>query len=159
MKALKFIVVVLLLLLAPNIYSRGGSFSSSSHSYSSSSHSYSAPSSRPSSFKSSSYTYKPSATSRTVTTSKTVSTTHTVSYATHTSRPVSSLTPSQRAYYHNNPSYSYVNGCYHPIYHYQPNCMLWYFVLRNNHTHRNDTIKAKSRQELDQKVKSSKAQW
>lgn len=168
MKALKFIIVIVSLLLTPSVFSRGGSFSSSSssHSYSSPSRSYSAPSrsystpsSRPSTFKSSSYTYKPSSTSRTVTTSRTVNTTRTISPATHQSRPVSSMTSYQKAYYYRNPSYTYANGCYYPVYHYHPNYLMWYFILRNNRTHHNDTIKAKSKQELDRKVKSSTSQW
>jgi len=69
----------------------------------------------------------------------------------HSARPVT--------FYRNNPSYRMVNNRYYPVYHRSPNFLLWYFVLSNNRTHRNDTIRAKSKEELDKKVKSVSTSW
>jgi len=69
----------------------------------------------------------------------------------HSARPVT--------FYRNNPSYRMVNNRYYPVYHRSPNFLLWYFVLSNNRTHRNDTIRAKSKAELDKKVKSVSTSW
>jgi len=69
----------------------------------------------------------------------------------HSPRPVT--------FYRNNPSYKMANNRYYPVYHRSPNYLLWYFVLANNRTHRNDTIRAKSKNELDKKVKSVSTSW
>jgi len=69
----------------------------------------------------------------------------------HSMRPVT--------FYRNNPSYRMVNNNYYPVYHRSPNYLLWYFVLANHRTHRNDTIRAKSKDELDKKVKSVSTSW
>lgn len=54
--------------------------------------------------------------------------------------------------------YKYVGT---PTYHHTANYMIWYFILYNNNTHRNDTIKAKSKAELDKKADELKKhnQW
>jgi len=69
----------------------------------------------------------------------------------HSPRPVT--------FYRNNPSYRMVNNHYYPVYHRSPNYLLWYFVIMNQRTHRNDTIRAKSKGELDKKVKSVSTEW
>ena len=69
----------------------------------------------------------------------------------HSARPVT--------FYRNNPSYRMANNRYYPVYHRSPNYLLWYFVLSNHRTHRNDTIRAKSKNELDKKVKSVSTSW
>ncbi|MDP4238538.1 MAG: hypothetical protein Q8904_03585 [Bacteroidota bacterium] len=69
----------------------------------------------------------------------------------HSLRPVT--------FYRNNPSYRMVNNHYYPVYHRSPNYLFWYFVLANHRTHRNDTIRAKSKDELDKKVKSVSTEW
>jgi len=69
----------------------------------------------------------------------------------HSARPVT--------FYRNNPSYKMANNRYYPVYHRSPNYLLWYFVLANHRTHRNDTIRAKSKNELDKKVKSVSTSW
>ena len=69
----------------------------------------------------------------------------------HSMRPVT--------FYRNNPSYRMANNRYYPVYHRSPNYLLWYFVLSNHRTHRNDTIRAKSKNELDKKVKSVSTSW
>ena len=156
MKKVKILLIALMVAVLPlSMFSRGGgSHSSSSHS--SSSHSYfsSSSSSRPSSFRSSSYSYKASSTSNRPST-----TVRTVSSVSHVSPSVSRMTPKQTSFYHSNPSYTSVGGYYRPIYHCSPNYMFWYFVMTNNRTHRNDTIRAKSKAELDKKVSSVKSQW
>lgn len=63
------------------------------------------------------------------------------------------------SFYHRNPSYKMVNNRYYPVYHRSPNYLLWYFVLFNHRTHRNDTIRAKSKEELDRKVKATSTEW
>lgn len=93
--------------------------------------------------------------------------THTVGSSTHTNsvRSVhgveSGFHHSMRpvTFYRNNPSYRMVNNTYYPVYHRSPNYLLWYFVLANHRTHRNDTIRAKSKEELDKKVKSVSTSW
>src|ERR1035437_5213670 len=69
----------------------------------------------------------------------------------HSPRPVT--------FYRNNPSYRMVNNHYYPVYYRSPNYLFWYFVLFNHRTHRNDTIHAKSKEELDKKVKSVDTSW
>jgi len=93
--------------------------------------------------------------------------THTVGSSTHansvrTSHGVESgfyHSPRPVTFYRNNPSYRMVNNRYYPVYHRSPNYLLWYFVLANHRTHRNDTIRAKSKDELDKKVKSVSTSW
>jgi hypothetical protein len=95
------------------------------------------------------------------------STTHSVGSAQHTNsvRSTHSIesgfhhAPRPVTFYRNNPSYRMVNNHYYPVYHRSPNYLLWYFVLANHRTHRNDTIKAKSKAELDHKVKSVSTEW
>lgn len=95
------------------------------------------------------------------------STTHTVSPATHTNsvRTTRSIetgfyhSPRPMVFYHNNPSYRLVNNHYYPVYYRSPNYLFWYFVILNHRTHRNDTIRAKSKAELDKKVKSISTSW
>jgi hypothetical protein len=143
MKKVKFLFVMLMVVLPFSMSARGG-FHSSSHS---SFHS----SSRPSSFRSSGFLYKPRNNSSTIV--------RTVRPSTHMSPSVSKMTPKQTTFYHNNPSYTRVGNSYRPVYHYHPNYLFWYFIMRNNHTNRTDTIKAKTKQELDKKVKSIKGNW
>jgi hypothetical protein len=69
----------------------------------------------------------------------------------HSTRPIT--------FYRNNPSYRMVNNHYYPVYHRSPNYLLWYFVIMNHRTHKNDTIRAKSKDELDRKVKSVSTEW
>ena len=67
-----------------------------------------------------------------------------------------SLTPRQVVIYKNNPSYIIHEGCYRPVYHYNPSSFwMWYFIFHNNVTHRNDTIRAHSREELNLKVQNN----
>jgi len=126
-----------------NLYSRGGfrGFHSSPHSFNSS--------------RSSSHSINGKSTNQSVNSSN-----HTNSVRTspkvesgfyHSTRPIT--------FYRNNPSYRMVNNHYYPVYHRSPNYLLWYFVLSNHRTHRNDTIKAKSKNELDKKVKSISTSW
>jgi len=83
-------------------------------------------------------------------------------FRTHSNTPKAITRPVGRvrvirptSFYHQNPSYRMVNNRYYPVYHRSPNYLLWYFVLFNHRTHRNDTIRAKSKEELDRKVKST----
>ena len=93
--------------------------------------------------------------------------THTVGSAAHTNSVRSNHgvetgfyhSPRPVTFYRNNPSYRMVNNRYYPVYHRSPNYLLWYFVLANHRTHRNDTIHAKSKNELDKKVKSVSTSW
>ncbi|MDD4970971.1 MAG: hypothetical protein PHT07_16205 [Paludibacter sp.] len=95
------------------------------------------------------------------------STTHTVGSSAHTNSVRSTHgietgfnhSPRPVTFYRNNPSYRMVNNHYYPVYHRSPNYLLWYFVIMNHRTHRNDTIKAKSKEELDKKVKSVSTEW
>ena len=95
------------------------------------------------------------------------STVHSVGTSTHTNSVRSSHgtesgfnhSPRPVTFYRNNPSYRMVNNRYYPVYHRSPNLLLWYFVLSNHRTHRNDTIRAKSKDELDKKVKSVSTSW
>jgi hypothetical protein len=95
------------------------------------------------------------------------SATHSVGSAQHTNsvRSTHSIesgfhhAPRPVTFYRNNPSYRMVNNHYYPVYHRSPNYLLWYFVLANHRTHRNDTIRAKSKAELDHKVKSVSTEW
>jgi len=159
------LLIFLLISLPFSVFSRGGcgggshsSCSSSHSSFSSSSHSSFSSSSRPSSFHSSSYSYKSSSTSSHPSTGlKTVSSSSHISPTksfTHVSEPIHSMTPTRLSYYRNNPSYRSVCGYYRPVYHCSPNYLFWYFVLTNHNSHRNDTIRAKTKEELDRKVKS-----
>jgi hypothetical protein len=94
-------------------------------------------------------------------------TTHTVNSANHTNsvRSMHSVetgfhhSPRPVTFYRNNPSYRMVNNHYYPVYYRSPNYLLWYFVLFNHRTHRNDTIHAKSKDELDKKVKTVSTEW
>jgi hypothetical protein len=141
----KVIITISILCIFFNLdcFSRGGfgGFHSSSHSFHStgtSSHSMNG--------KSTTHTVGPS------THTNSVRASHTVESGFHHSiRPVT--------FYRNNPSYRMVNNHYYPVYHRSPNFLLWYFVLSNHRTHRNDTIKAKSKVELDKKVKSVDTSW
>jgi len=95
------------------------------------------------------------------------STTHTVGSSQHTNSVRSAHTyetgfhHSSRplTFYRNNPSYRMVNNHFYPVYHRSPNYLFWYFVILNHRTHRNDTIHAKSKDELDKKVKSVSTEW
>jgi len=87
------------------------------------------------------------------------SSTHAVGSSMHTNsaRTVHIVRPI--TYYRNNPSYKMVNNRYYPVYHCSRNYLFWYFVFANRRTHRNDTIRAKSKDELDKKVKSISTSW
>jgi len=87
------------------------------------------------------------------------STTHAVGSSMHTNSVRSAHIARPISFYRNNPSYRMVNNHYYPVYYRSPNYMLWYFVMINHRTHRNDTIRAKSKQELDKKVKSVDTSW
>ena len=95
------------------------------------------------------------------------STTHAIGSSNHTNSVRSTHniesgfhhSPRAVAFYRNNPSYRMANNRYYPVYHRSPNYLLWYFVLANHRTHRNDTIRAKSKPELDKKVKSVSTEW
>jgi len=87
------------------------------------------------------------------------STTHSVHSANHTNSVRSVHVNRPISFYQHNPSYRMVNNHYYPVYHRSPNYLLWYFVLSNHRTHRNDTIRAKSKEELDRKVKSTSTEW
>ena len=54
--------------------------------------------------------------------------------------------------------YKYVGT---PTYHHTNNYLLWYLIIYNHNTHQNDTIKAKSKAELDKKADDLKKnnQW
>ena len=127
-------ILFILLVLPISLFSRG-SFHCSPHSFHSSTHSFHTP--------------------------RTVSSNYHTSPVRSTSiKPISGATgfkstPKSVTYYRNSPSYGLSGGSYHPIYHYNNNLLFWYFITMNNRTHRNDTIRAKSKSELDLKVKQS----
>ena len=143
MKKIILLISILCIFCNLNSYSRGGfrGFHSSGHSFHanrSSSHSISG--------KPAVKTIRPS--------------THTNSkYATRSIESGFHHAPRPVTFYRNNPSYRMVNNRYYPVYHRSPNYLLWYFVLSNHRTHRNDTIRAKSKNELDKKVKSVSTSW
>ena len=136
-------ITILLICFSLNCFSRGGGgFHSSGHSFHSS--------------RSSSHSMNGNPTTHTMRlsthTNSVRSTTHGVESGFHHSmRPVT--------FYRNNPSYRMINNHYYPVYHRSPNYLFWYFVLLNHRTHRNDTIRAKSKDELDKKVKSVGTSW
>ena len=128
-----FVISVFCLCFCINGYSRGGGFHISSHSFHSS--------------RTSSHSFGGK------------STTHSVRSASHSKSVRSMRAARPISFYQNNPSYRMVNNHYYPVYHRSPNYLLWYFVLFNHRTHRNDTIRAKSKPELDNKVKSVTTDW
>jgi hypothetical protein len=129
-----FVISVFCLCFCFNGYSRGGGgFHMSSHSFHSSrtsSHSFGSKSA-----------------------------THEVHSANHTNSVRNAHVNRPIFFYQHNPSYRMINNRYYPVYHRSPNYLLWYFVLSNHRTHRNDTIRAKSKEELDRKVKSTSTEW
>jgi len=48
---------------------------------------------------------------------------------------------------------------YHPVSYYNNNMMLWYLIVLNNNTHRYDTIRANSEEELQHKVQKANGEW
>lgn len=143
MKKAILILSVLCICFSLNSYSRGGfgGFRSSGHSFHSS--------------RTGSHSMNGRSTTHTVSSSirtNSMRNTHGVQNGFHHSiRPVT--------FYRNNPSYRMMNNHYYPVYHRSPNYLLWYFVIMNHRTHRNDTIRAKSKDELDKKVKSVSTEW
>ena len=132
-------ILIFCMAFSLNSFSRGG-FHSSSHSFHSSGTSTHSRYGRP--------------TTHTVGSSvhtNSVRTNHSESGFHHSPRPIT--------FYRNNPSYRMVNNHYYPVYYRSPNYLFWYFVLFNHRTHRNDTIHAKSKEELDKKVKSVDTSW
>ena len=143
---MKKIVLVLLLVLPISLFSR--SFHCSSHAFHSS-----RPSTHSFSGHSVTRTVSPSIHTNSIRTTSIKPITGATGFKTTT---VIKTTPTKNtSYFHNSPSYGLSGGSYHPIYHYNNNLLFWYFITRNNRTHRNDTIKAKSKSELDLKVKQS----
>jgi hypothetical protein len=134
MKKIILLISIYCMYFCLNGYARGGGgFHSSSHSFHSS--------------RTTSHNIGGKSTSRIVGSSA-----HTNSVrSSHQTRPIT--------FYRNNPSYRMVNNHYYPVYHRSPNYLLWYFVLANHRTHRNDTIRAKSKPELDKKVKAISSDW
>lgn len=143
MKKIIFTISVLCICFHFSCYSRGGfgGFHSSSHSFHSS--------------RTSSHSMNGRSSTHTVgssTHTNSVRSTHAMENGFHHSiRPV--------AFYRNNPSYRMMNNRYYPVYYRSPNYLFWYFVLANHRTHRNDTIRAKSKEELNRKVKSVSTEW
>jgi len=143
MKRVILLISILCICFNPGCYSRGGfrGFHSSSHSFHSSS--------------SSSHSMNGK------------STTHAVGNSAHTNSVRSNHgietgfnhSPRPVTFYRNNPSYRMINNRYYPVYHRSPNSLFWYFVILNHRTHRNDTIHAKSKDELNKKVKSVDTAW
>lgn len=140
MKRTFLAISILCICFSLNCYPRGG-FRMSSHSFHFS--------------KTGSHAVNGKTTSRTVSPAKhinAVRTTRTVETGFyHSARPAT--------FYHNNPSYRMVNNYYYPVYYRSPNYLFWYFVILNPRTHRNDTVRAKSKDELDKKVKSISTSW
>jgi hypothetical protein len=140
MKKIILIISILCICFTLNCFSRGG-FHMSGHSFHSSRTSFHSVNGKPTT-----HTINPS------THSNSVRTTHTIETGfSHSPRPVT--------FYRNNPSYRMVNNHYYPVYYRSPNYLFWYFVLFNHRTHRNDTIRAKSKEELNKKVKSVDTSW
>ena len=134
MKKISLLILIFCLFFSINGYSRGGggfhSFAHSYHSRSIGSHNIGGKSA-----------------------------THTVGSSTHTNSSRTIHINRPIAFYQNNPSYRMINNHYYPVYYRSPNYLLWYFVLANHRTHKNDTIRAKSKNELDKKVKSVSTEW
>ncbi len=84
---------------------------------------------------------------------------HTIGSSQHSNSVRATRIVRPASFYRNNPSYRMVNNRYYPVYYRSPNYMFWYFVMINHRTHRNDTIRAKSKTELDKKVKSVSSSW
>jgi len=146
------------MMVIPFILSARGGMSCSSHSSCSSSsvsssHSSVSHSSPSHSFTSESHSYRPSVTSKNYS-----SGTRTINKSTHvntvkpfhSSEPINTMSPTAVKFYSNNPSYIRHNNNYVPLYHH--NSYFWYYVIFNNRRHRNDTIRAKNKSELIQKV-------
>jgi len=151
----KFLFSILIIL--PFMLSARGGVSCSSHSSISTSHVSSSHVSPSHSFTSESHSYHPSSTSRNNSEgNRAVRTfTHINSVSPfHSSEPINKMTPNTIKFYSNNPSYIRYKNNYIPFY--QHNSFFWHYVILNNRRHRNDTIRAKNKTDLIQKVNNHK---
>lgn len=140
MKKIILVISIFFICFNLNCFSRGG-FHMSGHSFHSSRTSFHSVNGKPTTHTINQSTHLNS-----------VRTTHSIETGfSHSPRPVT--------FYRNNPSYRMVNNHYYPVYYRSPNYLFWYFVLFNHRTHRNDTIRAKSKEELNKKVKSVDTSW
>jgi len=159
----KAFIFILMVTISLSLSARGGCVGGGGHSFSSGSHSSFSSHSSGGSFRSSSHSYSPSSSSshasygtRSIGSSTHINSSRGMS---HVSAPVRTMSASRVAYYRSSPSYRYSGGSYYPVYHCSPNYLFWYFIYVNQRTHKREVIKANSKKELDQKVKSCQSQW
>ena len=140
MKTIKLFLIAVMLVIVTNLYSRGGG-GHGGGGHSSSSHSSSHGSTGHVSSSHSSESHSSFSKSRTASRSfyKTPSG-RTVRHSAY--KPVETIRVNEYHYYH-----------------YNNNNWLWWYLIYNYHTHRQDTIRASTKQELDKKVISASSTY